>query len=75
MMVRREGAMSMESGPVAPSGLEAHAGLEALRLASVQPEHARQLAIGAERAARGARDWAAESIAKRARGVAAMQLR
>lgn len=48
---------------------------EALRLAAVQPARARQLALAAEHAARTTRDRNAQSIAKRALGVAAMQLR
>ncbi|MCA2211379.1 CHAT domain-containing protein [Jidongwangia harbinensis] len=48
---------------------------EALRLASVQPARARQLALAAEQAARTVRDRNAQSVAKRALGVAAMQLR
>jgi tetratricopeptide (TPR) repeat protein len=47
---------------------------EALRLASVEPGRALALAVNAERAARAAGDWAAESMAKRAHGVAAMHL-
>src|SRR5690349_6106663 len=47
---------------------------EALRLASVEPGRALALAVDAERAARAAGDWAAESVAKRAHGVAAMHL-
>src|SRR5256885_16905062 len=47
---------------------------EALRLASVEPGRALALAVDAERAARAAGDWAAESMAKRAHGVAAMHL-
>jgi len=47
----------------------------ALRLASVHPLRARRLAIVAERRARGTGDRATESVAVRARGVAAMQLR
>jgi CHAT domain len=49
--------------------------LEALRLASVAPDRARSLAVAAEQATRMVGDWAANSIAKRAYGVAAMQLR
>ncbi len=44
-------------------------------MATVQPHRARLLAERAERIARGVGDRAAESVAKRARGVAAMQLR
>jgi CHAT domain-containing protein len=47
---------------------------EALRLASVEPGRALAIAVDAERAARAAGDWAAESMAKRAHGVAAMHL-
>jgi tetratricopeptide (TPR) repeat protein len=47
---------------------------EALRLASVEPGRALDLAVQAERTARTAGDWAAESMAKRAHGVAAMHL-
>jgi CHAT domain-containing protein len=47
---------------------------EALRLASVEPGRALALAVDAERAARASGDWAAESMAKRAHGVAAMHL-
>jgi tetratricopeptide (TPR) repeat protein len=41
----------------------------------VAPDQARTLAIAAERTTRIAGDWASNSIAKRALGVAAMQLR
>lgn len=48
---------------------------EALRLAAVLPARARQLARAAEHAARAAGDRTGQSVAKRALGVAALQLR
>jgi tetratricopeptide (TPR) repeat protein len=48
---------------------------EALRLAAVQPDRARVLALAAERVAHKVGDWAGESVARRAHGVAALQLR
>jgi tetratricopeptide (TPR) repeat protein len=48
---------------------------EALRLAAVEPARARRLAHAADQAARAAGDRIARSVAQRALGVAAMQLR
>jgi tetratricopeptide (TPR) repeat protein len=47
---------------------------EALRLATVEPVRARSVGSGALRAAEAAGDWAAASVARRALGVAALQL-
>ncbi len=48
---------------------------EALRLAAISPDRARVLATKAEQSARRAGDWAGVSLANRALGVAAFQLR
>ena len=48
---------------------------EALRLATVNPAQAQRLSDLAERQALAVRNWAAVSIARRAAGVAAIQLR
>lgn len=48
---------------------------ESLRLATVAPDRARELAQAAERDARRERAWAAASVAARALGVAQLQLR
>ena len=48
---------------------------EALRLASVAPDRALELAYRVQRDARRSRDWATASRAGRAAGLAAMQLR
>src|SRR3954453_7026762 len=48
---------------------------EALALATVRPDEAERLAEDAERTARREHDWASVSVARRAAGVAAMQLR
>jgi hypothetical protein len=48
---------------------------EALRMAAVEPARARQLAHAADRAARATGDRISRSVAQRALGVAAMQLR
>jgi len=49
--------------------------LEAVRLAAVEPERAELLGRQAEELGRKERDWTTISLARRARGVAAMHLR
>ncbi|WP_433796986.1 hypothetical protein [Actinoplanes sp. CA-252034] len=60
----------MQAGVVVPSDAA-----EALRLAAVEPARARQLAHAADRAARATGDRVGRSVAQRALGVAALQLR
>ncbi|RZU54505.1 CHAT domain-containing protein [Krasilnikovia cinnamomea] len=64
----------MTAAPALLSRAEAPSA-EAMRLATVQPGHARRLAMEAERAALHTGDWADLSVARRAHGVAAIQLR
>lgn len=54
---------------------QAAAAIEALRLATIEPSQAGELATAAAEQARDAGDWVTVSLAERALGVAAFQLR